>query len=69
MKISRADQVVRTLTALSSFAYYFMWAGAALVLVALPTIKAFGGTEGGFYYSLPLPVTAPIVQTMVWVPR
>ena len=63
MKMSRPDRVVRTLTALASFAYFFMWAGGELVLVALPLLKAFGGA--GFYYGLELPVTAPAVQTMV----
>ncbi len=45
MRISRPDRVVRTLTALASFAYFFMWVGAALVLIGLPMFKAFGGTE------------------------
>ena len=63
MKMSRPDRVVRTLTALASFAYFFMWAGGSLVLIALPLLKAFGGA--GFYYGLELPVTAPAVQTMV----
>ena len=65
MRISRPDRVVRTLTAFSSFAYFGMWAGAALVLIALPMLKAFGGAGSGFYYGLELPVTAPTVQTMV----
>jgi hypothetical protein len=63
MKTSRPDRVVRTLTALASFAYFFMWAGGVLILIALPTVKAFGG--GGFYFSLELPVTAPSVQAVV----
>ena len=65
MKIARPDRVVRTLTALASFAYFVMWVGAALVLIALPMIKMFGGTGGSFYYGLELPVTAPTLQTMV----
>jgi hypothetical protein len=65
MRIARPDRVVRTLTALASFAYFVMWAGAALVLIALPMIKAFAWTGAGFYYGLELPVTAPTVQTMV----
>jgi hypothetical protein len=65
MRISRPDRVVRTLTALASFAYFGLWAGAALVLIALPLIRAFGGTGAGFYYGLELPVTAPTLQTMV----
>jgi hypothetical protein len=65
MRISRPDRVVRTLTALASFAYSFMWAGFALILIALPLMKAFGGAEGGFYYGLELPVATPTVQTMV----
>jgi hypothetical protein len=56
---------VRTLTALASIAYFGFWAGGALVLIALPMLKAFGGAEGGFYYSLDLPVIAPTVQTTV----
>lgn len=65
MRISRPDRVVRTLTALASFAYFFMWAGVVLVLIALPMLKAFGGGGPGFYYGLELPVTAPTVQTTV----
>ena len=61
----QADRVVRTLAALASFAHYFMWAGVVLVLIALPLLKAFGGGGRGFYYGLPLPVTAPTVQTTV----
>jgi hypothetical protein len=65
MNISRPDRVVRTLTALASFAYFFMWACVLLVLIALPMVKAFGGTGGGFYYGLELPVAAPTVQSTV----
>jgi hypothetical protein len=65
MGIARPDRVVRTLTALASCAYFGMWVGAALVLVGFPVVKGFGGTEGGFYYSLELPVTAPTSQSMV----
>ena len=65
MKIPRPDRVVRTLTALASFAYFAMWCGAAVILTALPLIKVWGGTGGGFSYSLPLPVNVPSVQTMV----
>lgn len=65
MRISRPDRVVRILTALVSVAYFGMWAGAAFVLIALPMLKAFGGAGGDFYYGLELPVTAPMVQTMV----
>jgi hypothetical protein len=63
MRISRPDRVVKAFTALASVAYFGMWAGTALVLIALPMIKAFDGT--GFYYGLELPVTAPTLQTMV----
>ena len=65
MRNSHPDRVVRTLTALASVAYFGMWAGAALVLIALPMLKAFGGAGSGFHYGLELPVTAPTVQTMV----
>ena len=65
MRIARPDRVVRTLTALASFAYYTLWSVAVFVLIALPMVKAFGGTGGGFYYGLGLPVTAPTLQTMV----
>jgi hypothetical protein len=64
MTISRPDRVVKTLAALTSFAYFFMWAGAALVLIGLPLVKAFG-TDADFYYSLELPVNTPTLQTMV----
>jgi hypothetical protein len=65
MRIARPDRVVRTLTALASFAYFVTWAGWALVLIALPLLKAFGGNGADFHYGLELPVTAPTLQTMV----
>lgn len=65
MRSARPDRVVRTLTALASFAYFGLWAGAVLVLIGLPVAKAFGGTGADFYYSLELPVAAPTLQTMV----
>ena len=65
MKISHPDRVVRAFTALATFAYFGMWFGAALVLIAFPVAKAFSGTGPDFYYSLELPVTAPTLQTTV----
>jgi Protein of unknown function (DUF2975) len=65
MKASRPDRVVRTITALASFAYFAMWFFGAFILTALPLIKAFGGVGDGFSYGLELPVTTPNVQTMV----
>ena len=65
MSVSRPDRVVRTLTAMVSFAYFGMWFGGALVLSGLPMIKAFGDAGGSFYYSLELPVAAPTVQSIV----
>jgi hypothetical protein len=59
------DRVVRGLAAVASFAYFFMWAGAVVVLVGLPIVKAFGGTDGGFYYGIELPVNAPRVESTV----
>jgi hypothetical protein len=54
--------VLTVLTRMASFAYYLMWVGAALVLVAMP-VKVFGGT--GFHYGLELPVAVPQVDAMV----
>jgi hypothetical protein len=54
----KPNRVIRTLTALASFAYYFMWAGAALVLIGLPLIRLFGESLGGFYFGLELPLTS-----------
>jgi hypothetical protein len=65
MRIARSDRVVRTLAAFVSFGYFVLWAGAVLVLIGLPIAKVFGGTEGGFYYSLELPLTAPSLQTVM----
>jgi hypothetical protein len=56
MRKSPPDRVVRLLTSMASFAYYFFWAGAALVLVALPAIWLLGGDNSKFHYSLGLPV-------------
>lgn len=58
IRIARPDRAVRTLTALASFAYLAMWAGGALVLTAVPMMKALGGAGAGFYYGLELPVAA-----------
>ena len=65
VRIARPDRVVRILAAVTSFAYFGMWFGAALILTALPMMKAFGGTEDPFFYDLELPVRAPTVQTVV----
>lgn len=63
MRNLRADRVLKVLTGMASFAYYLLWVGAALVLVALPAVKVFGGT--GFHYGLELPVAVPNVDAMV----
>jgi hypothetical protein len=60
-----SDRVVKILTAFASFAYFFIWCGAVFLLIALPMMKVFGGADGGFYYSLELPVTAPALKTTV----
>jgi hypothetical protein len=65
MRTEQSRRVVRTLAALASFGYFVMWLGGALVLIALPLLRAFGGAGDGFHYSLELPVTAPNLQTMV----
>ena len=65
MRIASPDRIIRTLTTVAAFAYFGMWAAAALVLIALPLMKALGGAESGFYYGLELPVTTPTVQAMV----
>jgi len=65
MKISQPDRVVRALTAFVSIAYFALWAGAVLVLIALPLTKAFGAPGDNLYYNLELPMTAPSLQTMV----
>lgn len=65
MKSSRPDRVVSALAALASLAYFFMWAAVLSVLIALPMIKAFGGTSDSFYYSLDLPVATPSLQSIV----
>jgi hypothetical protein len=65
MARGHSDRIVKALAALASFAYFFMCVGAGLVLAALPVMKAFGGSESGFYYGLELAVTAPEARTMV----
>ncbi len=65
MKVSHPARVVRAFTALATFAYFFMWFGGALVLIALPVAKVFAGNGPDFFYSLELPVTAPTLQTTV----
>ena len=53
MQSSRPDRVVRALTALASFAYFFMWAGAALVLVGLPLVNSPAGPTSTTVSSCP----------------
>jgi len=65
----KSDRVIRTLTALASFGYYFMWAGAAVVLIGLPLIRLFGEPLGGFYFGLEVPLTSAPFSTradMLW---
>ena len=63
MRTLRPDRVVRMLAALTSFAYFFLLAGGALVLIGLPLIWLSG--VGGFHYGLELPVATPDLETMV----
>jgi low affinity Fe/Cu permease len=65
MRKLRPDRVVQLLTTMASLAYFVLWVGAALVLVALPALKAFGGTDTGFHYGLELPVAVPNLESMV----
>ena len=65
MRNTRPDRVVSVLTAFATFAYFFMWFGGALVLIALPLIKAVGGIGVDFNFTLDLPVKAPSLQTTV----
>lgn len=65
MHISRSDRVVKGLSAFLWFACHFFRLLAVVVLVALPLIKAFDKTDGGFYYGLHLPIKAATPQTTI----
>jgi DUF2975 family protein len=62
---SKPDRVVRVLTALASLAYFGLWIVGTLALVALPAIKAFGGSSSNFYYGLELPVAVQHLESRV----
>jgi Protein of unknown function (DUF2975) len=61
----RPDRAVRVLTAIASVAYFAFWVGAALVLIAVPLAKLFGGPDANFHYALELPVKVPNLDTTV----
>lgn len=65
MQKSPPDRVVRLLTSMVSLAYFVFWAGAALVLVALPAIKVFAGSSSNFHYGLGLPVAVSNLEATV----
>src|SRR5918993_850432 len=65
MRHLRSDRVVKLLTGIASAAYFAMWIGAALVLVALPAIKVFGGGSPKFHYGLELPVAVSNLEATV----
>lgn len=65
MRKSPPDRVVRLLTSMATLAYYVFCAGAALVLVALPAVKAFGGNSPNFHYGLELPVAVSNLDATV----
>jgi DUF2975 family protein len=58
MQTLRPDRVVRALTTLVSIAYFGLWLGAAIVLVAVPVAKLFGGPDADFHFGLAVPLTA-----------
>jgi hypothetical protein len=65
MRKAPPDRVVRLLTSMASLAYFVFWAGAALVLVALPAIKVFGGASPKFHYGLESQVAVTNLQATV----
>lgn len=58
MQAYRPDRVVRVLTTLVSIAYFVLWAGAAVVLIAAPAAKLFAGGNPNWVWGLKVPVTA-----------
>ena len=65
MQNVRPDRVLRVLTTLASLAYFGLWAGAAVVLIALPALKVAGGSAAAFHYGLELPVVVPNIEATV----
>jgi hypothetical protein len=58
MQAHRPDRVVSILTTLVSIAYFVLWAGAVVVLVAAPAAKLFAGGNPNWVWGLKVPVTA-----------
>jgi hypothetical protein len=69
MRSSHPDRVVSALAALASFAYVAMWAGALLILTALPALKLVGGADSGFHPDLTLVPAALVVIALAEVFR
>jgi low affinity Fe/Cu permease len=65
MRTFRPDRLVRMMAAVASFAYFAFWIGGILVLVALPAVKALGGSSSNFHYGLELPVATPNMEATV----
>jgi len=57
MQAYRPDRVVRVLTTLVSIAYFVVWVGAAVVLIAAPAVKLFAGGNPEWVWGLKVPVS------------
>lgn len=57
MKTHRPDRVVKLLTNLVSIAYFVMWIGAVVALIAAPAAKLFAGENPNWVWGLKVPVT------------
>jgi hypothetical protein len=65
MQPHRPDPIVRALTGIVSFAFYFVLAGGALLLAGSVAAKAFAGADPNWTWSLPLPAAETHSPTAV----
>lgn len=57
MPAYRPDRAVRVLTTIVSIAYFWLWAGIVLVLVATPALKFFASDHPEWEWGLQVPAT------------
>lgn len=57
MQAHRSDRVVRMLTTLVSIAYFVMWIGAAVSLIAAPAVKLLAAGNPDWVWGLKVPVS------------
>jgi hypothetical protein len=65
MNVKRPDRVLKVLTVIVSVAYYGLWLGALVVLIAVPAARLSGVADRDWTWGLPVPLTVQDSATTV----